>query len=205
MRPAAPLHTTVPGRTHHARTRKIAAVLIMLVASAPVSASAAGLFTRLYGDRRASRVGDSLHLLIVESTKASMQTAQDTKQNTDSKIGPGIGKLKFLPLMGFEGKTGSSASGSSSRTGTVTARMTVRVTEVTDAGNLVVQGEREVNVNKDKEIIRITGEVRIKDIRPNNTVYSYDVADVQIDFIGSDPRKPKRKVGLVTRLLNLFF
>ena len=108
-------------------------------------------------------------------------------------------------MLGFAAKTKSAATGSSTRGGTVSARMTVQIIEVTDRGNLVVEGQRTVNVNRDKEVIRIRGEVRAKDVKPNNTIYSYDLANVKIDYVGSDPRKPKKKVGLITRLLNLFF
>jgi flagellar L-ring protein precursor FlgH len=164
-----------------------------------------GFFVSLYGDRRARNVGDTLHLLIVENTSANMKTNQTTQQKTASNVGPGVGKLSFLPMLGFSGSTSSSASGTSSRGGTVTARMTVQIVQVTDEGNLVVEGRRTVNVNQDKEVITIRGEVRPKDVRPDNTVYSYDLANVQIDFVGSNPRKPEHKVGIITRLINLFF
>lgn len=170
-----------------------------------VAAEEGGFFTRLYGDQRARNVGDTLHLVIVENSSANMKTNQTTQQKTASNVGPGVGKLSFLPTVGFSGNTSSSAAGTSSRGGAVSARMTVQIVEITDGGNLVVEGRRTVNVNQDKEVITIRGEVRPKDVRPDNSVYSYDLANVQIDFAGSSPRKPEHKVGIITRLINLFF
>jgi len=182
----------------------VAGLLALVIASC-AGAQEPGLFTRLYGDRRACELGDTLHLVITETAKASMNTDQKTQQSTASKIGPGTGRLSFLDALGFSGDSQSAASGSSTRGGTMSARMTVQVVEITDAGNLVVEGTRTVNVNRDREVIRIRGEVRRRDVRPENTIYSYDLANVQIDYVGSDPRKPGKKVGVITRVLNLFF
>lgn len=181
------------------------AVALALSLYTQALAQEAGLFTSLYGDRRARGLGDTLHLIVVENSSANMKTNQTTQQKTASNVGPGVGKLSFLPTMGFAGNTFSSAAGTSSRGGTVNARMTVQIVEITDGGNLVVEGRRTVNVNQDKEVITIRGEVRPKDVRPDNSVYSYDLANVQIGFAGSSPRKPDHKVGIITRLINLFF
>ncbi len=165
-----------------------------------------GFFIRLYGDRRACEVGDTLHLLIVENSQATMSADQKSSQATATTVGPGVGgPLSLLGTLGFSGTTSSTASGSSTRAGNVTARMTVQVIEITDTGNLLVEGLRTVSVNHEKEIIRIRGEVRPKDVGSDNTVNSYDVANVQIDYAGSDPRKPGKKVGIITRLLNMLF
>ena len=164
-----------------------------------------GFFERLYGDRRAVQVGDTLHLVIAETSSASMAAGQDHSQSTDSKVGPGIGKLAFLPMLGYSATSTSQSKGTSSRTGNVAARMTVQVMEICPAGNLVVEGERTVVVNNDHETIRIHGEVRRKDVGADNTIYSYDLANVKVDYAGNDPRKPAGKVGFITRLLNFLF
>lgn len=181
----------------------LGALVILLAGQA--LAQEGGFFTSLYGDRRARGLGDTLHLVIVENSSANMKTNQTTQQKTASNVGPGVGKLSFLPTVGFSGSTSSSAAGTSSRGGTVSARMTVQIVEITDGGNLVVEGRRSVNVNQDREVITIRGEVRPKDVRPDNSVYSYDLANVEIGFAGSSPRKPDHKVGIITRLINLFF
>jgi flagellar L-ring protein FlgH len=182
-------------------------LILALLAAAPAGAQQAqgGFLATLYGDRRAHGVGDALHLIIVESSNATMSTNQTHQQTTDTSISQGLGKLSFIPQLGFGASSASSAKGSSSRGGDVTARMTVVVTAVMPNGNLQVKGERSVSVNHDNEIIQISGEVRARDVTPDNTVYSYNLANVKVDFKGSDPRKPSRKVGLLTRILNFIF
>lgn len=187
-------------------TRLAAAIFLVTACILPACAQQPGGFLAgLYGDRRARQVGDTIHLIIAESATASMNNNQTTQQSTSTSIGPGIGKLAFLPQMGFDASSSSSAKGTTSRGGGVTTRMTVVVTAVLPNGNLQVEGERNVTVNHDNELIRISGEIRPRDVTPDNSVYSYNLANVKVDFRGSDPRKPARKVGLLTRILNLIF
>lgn len=194
-----------PMRSRFTRAGACAIAMILALMSAPSYCQTQGLFTGLYGDRRAREVGDVLHLIIIESSSATVKSGQKTQQQTKSDIAPGIGKLRFIPLMGFSASSQSTADGSSTRGGTMSARMTVQIVEITEGGNLVVEGQRSVNVNHDKETIRIRGEIRAKDVRPDNSIYSYDLANVEINYVGTDPRKPRKKVGIITRLLNLFF
>jgi len=167
--------------------------------------AADGLFVGMFGDSRARQIGDTLHLLIVETSSAKMNNSQDHKQSTSTTVGPGLGDLAFFPMYGISGGTSTSANGSTTRSGAVTARMTVQVVETTPAGNLVVEGKRTVLVNRDREEITVRGEVRPQSVRPDNTVYSYDLANAQVLFCGSDPRRPRHKVGIITRILNYFF
>ncbi len=53
--------------------------------------------------------------------------------------------------------------------------------------------------------ITLRGEVRPQDISRDNTVYSWNVANAEITYEGSDPGRPGKKVGIVTRLLNMLF
>lgn len=181
----------------------LACLALLVSCAGPVVAE--GLFVGLFGDSRARRVGDTLHLLIVETSSAKMNNSQDTKQNSTTSLGPGLGELAFFPEYGISGSTSSSAAGTTTRSGAVTARMTVQVVEVTPAGNLLVEGKRTVLVNRDREEITVRGEVRPQSVRTDNSIYSYDLANVQLLFCGSDPRRPRHKVGFITRILNYFF
>lgn len=183
----------------------VALAMGVLLSSASAAFCDGGLFTRMYGDRRAQGVGDTLHLIIAETASASLGANESHERDTKTDIGPGTGYLDFLKALGFSASSSSSAAGASSRNNKMSARMTVRIVELTDAGNFVVEGDRSVIVNKDNESIKIRGEVRPKDINPDNSVYSYDLANVQIQYIGTDPQKPGRKAGIITQVLNFLF
>ncbi len=162
-------------------------------------------FARLYSDRKAHSVGDILHIIVAETTTATQTASRSLQRQTSTTVGPGIGWLDFLRQLGYQGRSQSKDKAVAVRSGSITARITVRVIEVLPNGNLLVEGRRQIVVNRDKQTVIIRGEVRPRDIRSDNTVYSYNVANLTIQYSGSDPRKPGKKVGIITRLLNLLF
>lgn len=167
--------------------------------------SSTSFFTDMFADRKAAGVGDVLHILIAESASAT-QTARGThSKEADVSAGAGTGWLDFIPLLGYGGSSSHTAGSTATRSGTITARLTVTVTEVLEGGNLRIEGRRFVQVNRDLQEIIIRGQVRPRDIGRDNTVMSYQVADVEILYTGSDPRKPGGKVGIIQRIINLLF
>ncbi len=183
-----------------------AAVLCACSASSPDTLfGTSSFFARLYSDQKAAKPGDILHIIIAERATASHVASRDIKRDTTTKVGPGQGWLDFFKMLGFRGSHKSGDSAKAVRSGTLTARVTVRVVERLPNGNLLVEGRHKILVNKDEQTITIRGEVRPRDINADNTVYSYNVANLQIEYHGSDPGRPGRRTGILTRLLNLLF
>ncbi len=162
-------------------------------------------FSNLYSDRRAAKVGDVLYIVITEIAQASQTVANETKNSSDLNMGPGKGWLDFIPLLGYRGSTAAQSSGKAARSEVFTARIAVTVVGVTPAGNLLVEGSRMVHLHHDKQIITLKGEVRPQDISADNTVPSYRVANASISYTGSDPLRPGKKVGIITRLFHWLF
>jgi flagellar L-ring protein FlgH len=162
-------------------------------------------FTSLFSDRKATRVGDVLHILITETAQASQNATSTTSNTTDSKMGPGVGKLSFLPLIGYSGQSAADSKGSTNRSGSFVGRVAVTIIGVTPSGNLLVEGSRNVTVLKDYQVIKLSGEVRPQDIAADNTVPSYKVANAMVSYTGSDPLRPNGKVGIITRMLHWLF
>jgi flagellar L-ring protein precursor FlgH len=191
------------------RALALQALLLLLLTASSVCAdslySPSSFFTDMFADRKAARVGDVLHVLIAENASAN-QTVGGT-HNKQAKVGAeeGSGWLDFIPLLGYGGSSSYSNGSTATRSGSITARLTVTVTEVLASGNLRIEGRRFVQVNRDLQEITIRGQVRPRDIGRDNTVMSYQVADVEILYTGSDPRKPGHSVGFIQRLLNLLF
>lgn len=189
-----------------------AAALALLVIIASVSLSAAdslytpdSFFTTMFVDTKACKIGDVVHILITESASATQTASRVHMKSSETKANAGMGWLDFIKLMGYGGSSEYTASGTETSRGTMSTRLTVSVVDVMPNGNLVVEGRRHVVVNKDVQDVTIRGEVRPKDIGPDNTVYSYQVANVEIEYVGSDPGKPGNKVGIISRLLNFLF
>ncbi len=189
--------------------RTLFAPILLLMLAAGLRAdslyTADSFFTSMFSDRKAARVGDVVHILITESAAATQSAGRTHNKAADASAGPGTGWLDFIKLVGYDGKSNYSASNTAVRSGTLTARLTVTVKEVLANGNLLIEGRRHVKVNKDLQEIVLRGEVRPRDIGRDNTVFSYQVANVEIEYSGSDPGTPGRKVGLIQRLINFLF
>jgi len=160
----------------------------------------------LYADRKAVKEGDVLTVLIYESTTASSRADTKTSKSDSASTKPGVGPLlRMLPEWSVSGKTGSQASGSTTRSGTLVGKISVVVKEVLPNGNLKVEGTRTVGVNGEKEKIVLTGIVRPEDVSAENTVPSTAIAQAEIHYEGKGPVGNKQREGLLTKLLKWLF
>ena len=160
----------------------------------------------LISDRRAKGVGDILTVIIVESASATLKANTDTQKATDLKAGPGIGPIyKMLKEVSFSGDMKSGAAGSTGRSSSLLAKITVTVTRVLPNGNLEIQGNREVETNKERQVLRLSGVVRPEDIGADNTILSSFIADANITLHGRGDIAERQREGVVTRLLRWLF
>lgn len=186
--------------------------------SARVTASGPGAsmawMAGLTSDHRARHVNDLVTVRVIESISAS------------GKAGSNLGKKSAASaavnnLFGLENKLPSAidltklatlatdskfdGAGATTRTGDLTAVMTVRVAEVLANGDLVLEGAREIAINGDRQMIVLTGVVRPSDIQPNNTVLSTQVGQLSVRYFGNGLIKDSLKPGILVRLLNKIF
>ncbi|MBD3421727.1 MAG: hypothetical protein GF398_16560 [Chitinivibrionales bacterium] len=163
----------------------------------------------LYTDHRAMGVDDILTVIIVEEAKAGSKSGTNTSKNNGFTVSGqgGTGALAALPA--FSGSAGSGVEfdgkGGTSREGSLVAKISARVITVHDNGNLVIEGSKIVEINNEKEIIKINGLVRPEDIESNNIIYSHNVADAEISYSGKGVVDTGRRPGLIARFLNWIF
>jgi flagellar L-ring protein FlgH len=115
--------------------------------------------------------------------------------------------LNFLPSFGANGssKVGYDGKGGTSRAGNLVATISARVTNVLDNGTLVIEGSKVVEINDEKEIIKITGMVRPQDVQQNNVISSSSIADAQITYTGKGVVNDGHRPGFLARFLNWIF
>jgi len=180
-------------------------LLLMFCAVAPVKAQQ---YYSLYSDHKARRPGDLLTVLIVEFTQAENKAETSTKSDEATSLSAqGSGALDFFPDVGFGGSVGNSYSGtgSNSRTGSLKSKITVQIDSILPGGTYQVSGTRVLNVNNEKQTMSLSGLVRARDIQPDNTVYSYQIADASITYKGRGIVEAANKPGIVRRILNWIF
>ena len=163
----------------------------------------------LFEDRRARNVGDTLTVLLNETTSAAKNSGMSAarKANASSQFG-NTGTTPFGPYtsianianFGGSGDLKSEGTGASAASNTFAGTITVTVVEILSNGNLVVAGEKQVAVSNEEEIIRFGGVVN-----PNtlvfNQVSSQQVADARIEYRGRGATDDTQGTGWFTRLM----
>ncbi len=165
----------------------------------------------LYADRKASRTGDILTIVISET--AATQTSQSKKTSKESSVDASISSFLFpsaasglgkhngaLPATSFAGKSDASGSGQINNSQSLNARAAVLVTSVLPNGNLVIEGARVITFSGETQYIVLHGLVRPDDISSANTVLSSSIADVRIEFISEGSLTDAQKKGWLTKL-----
>jgi flagellar L-ring protein FlgH len=168
-----------------------------------------GQSTSLFSDIKAHKVGDLLTVNIYENTQATQKS--ESKQEKAGKFsvegGPGSGILDFIPLFGASGENKNSfdGKGENLRNRDLRAKMSVSVVAVNDNNNLVIEGSRTVGISNDRETLTLTGVVRQRDIKPDNSIDSYLIADAQITYRGKGSINDVSRPGPIMRFLNWLF
>ena len=168
----------------------------------------------LYADRKARYVNDIVTIIISEQAqggnKATTNTSRDTQNSADITALLGVDKSITNNNANMGGKIelgGSSTNalkgtGDTTRGGNLAARLTARVTRVTQNGNLVIEGRRQLTVNSEDQFIIMSGIIRPEDITSDNLIYSQSIADARIIYTGDGVINDKMRPGWLTRVVD---
>ncbi|KAA0235700.1 MAG: flagellar basal body L-ring protein FlgH [Armatimonadetes bacterium] len=158
-------------------------------------------------DRTARAEGDVVTILISESTIASFAASTKASKSDDNAITRAVGPLidKLIPALSTAASSTVDGKGNTSQSGRLVARMTGIVKQVLPNGQLVLEGTRSVQVNKQVQTFRLTGVVRRDDIRSDNTVLSEHIAEASITVDGKGMISDRQQRGILTRILDWLF
>jgi flagellar L-ring protein precursor FlgH len=158
----------------------------------------------LFEDTRARRVGDLVMVRVSENASGTKKAATSTDRS--SHLATAIDTFFTAPVAGRNFDVGLDStfdgSGSTTRSGQLTAQVAAVVREVLPNGNLVIEGNREIQVNGEVQIIRLTGVVRPVDISTQNVVLSSRIADARITYTGVGVVDEKQRPGWFARLVD---
>ncbi|MEJ2630755.1 MAG: flagellar basal body L-ring protein FlgH [Acidihalobacter sp.] len=166
----------------------------------------------LFSDQRAHRVGDLITVVLDESTNATKSA--DTSTSRDSSVSVGASTLLGGPIgvagtdplqTGLSSTNGFTGKGQSSQSNTMTGTITVTVARVLSNGDLVVQGQKWLQINQGREYVRLRGIVRPADISPQNTVDSTKIADAHIGYSGQGMVNNSNRPGWLVRFFNAWW
>jgi flagellar L-ring protein precursor FlgH len=177
----------------------------------------------LFDDNRGKRVGDIVTVTVSEKTFIDNDEFATTDNSStasgeidNNKFARGIlSGLRSGRNARFDARTANSFStkfdsnfsgeGDYASSRSVVLKLTAMIVEVLDNGNLVLEGKREVEVNKEKYTLRLTGIARPIDISISNIISSEQMSNVNFGLEGKGWLTRAGKRGWFNRLHAMFW
>jgi flagellar L-ring protein precursor FlgH len=150
-------------------------------------------------------------VILDEKIQADRTQTTDVKRDTTNEVAAGIlGKLPIIKNnvggLDLDGSSiSSNGSGTAGQEATLQGQISVTVVQILPNGNLIVRGEKKLELSEGSEVIRVAGIVRTEDIAPNGTVFSRRLANAQISYIGSGELASANRVPWGASLLLQFW
>ncbi len=147
-----------------------------------------GLLADPCSDVKAHAVGDSIAIQIMESTiisqSGSVASERDFTHSSGITAVGGQSPGFLNPLLGANSSTKLAGTGATNSQSSLNTVISALVVAVLSNGSLVVEARRQVMANQQHENVTLRGVVRPADIASNNSVYSYQLSDLQLEVKG---------------------
>lgn len=178
--------------------------------AAPAAAPSGSLFRAAsyrpgFEDPRARLPGDIVTIQITERVSASQSSSASIERSADASA-----SINAIPLFGGSGPWNKanlgaqsdnsfSGDGSTSSNNTFTGSITATVQDVLPNGHLVVVGEKQIGVNANVDVLRFSGTIDPRHIRPGNVVPSTQVANARIESRNRGAQGEAMSIGWLAR------
>lgn len=166
-----------------------------------------------FEDPRARLPGDTLTIQITEKVSASQSSSANINRSGSASGSisaiPGIVAKELTRDRNFNlgGESGNefAGKGDNANENDFSGVITVTVQEVLPNGHLLVAGEKQIGINSNVDVLRFSGTIDPRHIRPGNTVASTQVANARIESRGRGAVDEALSIGWLGRFfLNVF-
>ena len=171
-----------------------------------------GRLANMVADYKASRVGDLVTISIAQNLASTSTGNVATSRNFSASSGITAlpGKLKTAGVANLFSPTSAQAlagKGQATTTTALTTTLTGRVVALLPGGTLVIEAERQIMMNDQRETVILRGLVRPGDMDATNTVSSNSVGDLEVEVkgkgvISESTRPPNPIVKWILRVVN---
>ena len=171
-----------------------------------------GRMASLTSDYKARTIGDLITILVVHDLTSSNTGAVSTDRNftASSGIDNLPGRLKttgVANLFGLHSAETLAGKGQATSTSTLRTSLAGRVVAVLPSGNMVVEAERSIVMNNERQSVVVRGVVRPGDISAEDTVVSNALGNLELEIKGkgviSDGTRPPHSIlRFILRILN---
>ncbi len=168
----------------------------------------------LFGDRRASQLGDILTVLIEIDDEAEFSNSANQNRQSDENFGLnallGIPQIlnrnlpngaSTTPAVDVSRASNVTGNGSIKREEKMTLRLAAQVVGVKPNGYLQLAGQQQIMVNNEVRHLQVSGLVRTQDISRMNVITYDKIADARIYYGGDGQVTKTTKVPSGNRFL----
>jgi len=163
----------------------------------------------LFNNATAHSVGDLVTIHLVEQTTAS-KSASTTTSKASKAVLPSptlLGKpvtINGTEILsaGMNNNSSFDGEGGSKQSNSLAGDITVTVARRLANGNLLVRGQKWIEINQGMEYVRIQGIIRPIDLAPDNSVPSNKVADATISYGGKGTLADSNTKGWLARFFD---
>jgi len=171
-----------------------------------------GNFAVMNSDYKAMRVGDLVTIVVAQGTTANNAASVSTARsfNASSGISALPGKLKTGGVQNlFSPQSSATLNGKSqgATSSSLNTTLAGRVVAVLPSGTMVIEAERQLTMNNEKQTILVRGLARPGDVASDGSIQSNRIANLELELKGkgvlSDGvRQPNPVIRAILRALN---
>jgi flagellar L-ring protein precursor FlgH len=166
--------------------------------------------TSLVTNFKAQRIGDLVFIDVIETSTATVSSSAARSRDSGT-IGGLTGAIAAVPsptaaavstaIVGL-GQRKYDGKGATQRQSAVKSRITARVVEVLPNGDLRIEANKLVKINKEDESLSLSGIVRQRDVSADNAVPSTAVGDLKLALNGKGVASADNQPGWLFRLID---
>lgn len=172
----------------------------------------------LFADRKAMKVNDLLTVVISENVQSTTSNSKSLSETGayglngpqfTANTGNGLANTVATNLnrhtdlsIGMDSSNTFDGSGTKSASGSFTTTVTARVIKILNNGNYFIDGGRELLIDGEKQIIRVSGVVNPYDIDSQNSVNSSYLADARILYETQGDIKRSTERGWASQVID---
>ncbi len=154
----------------------------------------------LASDVKSYSVGEPIVVIVLAVTAAEASAGTGVEKNTG--ISAGVNENGRDLSAGMDIDANNEGSGRTSRKGRVSTQLSASITEVLPNGMLRIKGSQNILINGERQSINVTGLIRASDVSKSNSIFSYQIANAELEISGDGDISKAQKQNIFYRFLN---
>ena len=169
-------------------------------------------------EARDFKVHDIVHIIVIVSAESTTDEEVELKKDAGPiklsidqylKLVRGDDLLPYVGshspddiAMDMSGGKDFGGEGTADRKDELRTRLAAEVVEIKPNGILVIEAKSRFTKSREKTVITLCGNVRPQDVASDNSVYSYNIAALDINYESSGPVTDANRRGWLLRLID---